>query len=112
MQTPPPLPVPVRAPSRTVEIGFWLIWSIDAIVAAVVLYFFFVGLADGSVSSFNMLLWLALLAGVGLVVIGSLVLRAKGKPHLGILLGLFLAAPGLAFGLFFLVLMSGHAPQH
>ena len=109
MQTPPPLPVPVRAPSRAVGIGFWLIWSIAAIVAAVVLYFFFVGLADGSVSSFNMLLWLALLAGVGLVVIGSLVLRAKGKPHLGMVLGLFLAAPGLAFGVFFLVLISSHA---
>src|SRR6476660_5670815 len=103
MQTPPPLPVPVRAPSRAVGIGFWLIWSIDAIVAAVVLYFFFVGLADGSVSSFNMLLWLALLAGVGLV------LRAKGKPHLGMVLCLFLAAPGLAFGVFFLVLISSHA---
>jgi len=109
MQTPPPLPVPVRAPSRAVGIGFWLIWSIDAIVAAVVLYFFFVGLADGSVSSFNMLLWLALLAGVGLVVIGSLVLRAKGKPHLGMVLVLFLASPGLAFGVFFLVLISSHA---
>src|SRR5215217_3048043 len=33
--------------------AFWLLWGFDALIAAVVLYFFFAGLADGSVSSFN-----------------------------------------------------------
>jgi multisubunit Na+/H+ antiporter MnhF subunit len=38
--------------------------GIDLLVALVVLYFFVIGLADGSVSSFNMSLWLGLLAAV------------------------------------------------
>ena len=38
--------------------------GIGLLVAIVVVYFFVVGLADGSVSSFNMSLWLGLLAAV------------------------------------------------
>jgi hypothetical protein len=105
---PPPLAVLARTTSRAVKIFFWLFWSINALIAAVVLYFFFQGLADGSVSSFNMLLWLALLAGVALVVVGSLFLRAIGKPYIGLILLLILALPGLAFGFFFLVLILSH----
>ena len=105
---PPPIPNVGRAPSRAVGIWFWFFWSINAAIAAIVLYFFFIGLADGSVSSFNMLLWMGLLAGVGLVVAGSLYLRATGKILIGIVLLLVLALPGLAFGFFFLVLILSH----
>ena len=108
MDTPPPLPSAARTSSRAVGIWFWLVWSINAVIAAIVLYFFFEGLADGSVSSFNMLLWLGILAGVAAVVIGSLLLRAIGKPVVGISLSLLLAAPGLLMGLFFLVLILSH----
>ena len=108
MHTSPPPPAAARAPSRAVGIWFWLVWSINAIIAAIVLYFLVEGLGDGSVSSFNALLWLALVGGVAAVVIGSLVLRAIGKPVLAILLSLVLAAPGLLMGLFFLVLILSH----
>ena len=108
MDSPPPLPVVDRTSRRGAGIWYWLSWSIDAVIAAIVLYFFFAGLADGSVSSFNMVLWLGLLAGVGIVVVGSLVLRAMDKPILGIVLNLVLALPGLLIGLFFLVLILSH----
>lgn len=50
------------APTRNITVsgsdkGFavcnctWLLWSINAVVAAIVLFFFFWGLMDGSVSS-------------------------------------------------------------
>ena len=51
---------------------FWILWGIDAVLSLVVLYFFFVGLADGSVSSFNMGLWLMILIGIGAIMLGSL----------------------------------------
>lgn len=108
MDSPPPLPVVAQASSRSAGILFWLSWSIDAVIAVIVLYFFFEGLSDGSVSSFNMLLWLGLLAGVGFVVVGSLVLRAIRKPVLGVVLSLVLALPGLMIGFFFLVLILSH----
>ena len=106
---PPPIPVVHRAPGRGIGIWFWLLWSINALIAGIVLFFFFWGLNDGSVSSFNMLLWLGLLAGVGLVVGGSLLLRAIGQPIIAIVLLLILALPGLMLGLFFLVLITSHA---
>jgi hypothetical protein len=40
---------------------FKILWGIDAIIALVFVYFFVVGLGDGSVSSFNMLLWISTL---------------------------------------------------
>ena len=105
---PPPIDVAVSSPSRAVNICFWLSWVVNAVIAAIVLYFFFAGLSDGSVSSFNMLLWLGLLAGAGVVVGGSLLLRGSGKPKTGMVLNLLLAVPGLGFALFFLVLILSH----
>ena len=40
---------------------FWIAWAIDAVVAAIAVCFFLVGLADGSVSSFNIALWACIL---------------------------------------------------
>jgi hypothetical protein len=104
----PPLPVAVPDSNRKLCVGFWLSWSINAVAAAIVFYFFFAGLADGSVSSFNGLLWAGLLTAVALVVLGSLYLRAIGKLGLGLVVNLLLAVPGLFFALFFLVLLTSH----
>ena len=51
---------------------FRILFGIDALAAAVVAFFFVWGLSDGSVSAFNILLWLALLGGVGVVLGGGL----------------------------------------
>lgn len=82
---------------------YWILFAIAALVALVVLYFFVIGLLDGSVSSFNMLLWLALLAVTGGVLLGSWWLKSRGS--LGAAKGvlLILAAPGLLYGLFVLM---------
>ena len=53
--------------------------GIDVSVGLVVVYFFIIGLADGSVSSFNMSLWLGLLAVVVAVVGGGWMLDTNGK---------------------------------
>jgi hypothetical protein len=84
---------------------FWLPWTIDAVVAGIVLFFFFWGLADGTVSSFNAGIWAALLGALAIVVGGSLWLKVTGRRALGITLALVLAVPGLLVGLFFLALI-------
>ena len=84
---------------------FWLPWTIDAVVAGIVLFFFFWGLADGTVSSFNAGIWTVLLAALAVVVGGSLWLKVTGRRALGITLALVLAVPGLLVGLFFLALI-------
>lgn len=88
--------------------SFWILWGIDALAALIVLYFFFVGLADGSVSSYNSGIWTLLLCAVAVVLLGSLWLQSNG--HLGWAKTLLwiLAVPTLLYGLFILVvLLSG-----
>ena len=74
---------------------FWVLWGIDAIVAAIFIYFFVIGLIDDSVSSFNLGLWLVILAALAALLLGSYRLRASGKVLVAsVLLGI-LAVPGV-----------------
>jgi hypothetical protein len=80
---------------------FWMLWGFDAIASLVILYFFVAGLADGSVSSFNMGLWLGIVLVVCGVMVGSLALRSSGRTRLAVAVLLVLALPALLFVLFF-----------
>jgi hypothetical protein len=81
---------------------FRILLGIDAIAAAVVVYFFVIGLADGSVSSFNMQLWLGILAAVAAILVGGFLLNAKGQRIAANLVLLILATPAALYGLFML----------
>lgn len=87
---------------------FWILWGFDALVAAVPLYFFFVGLWDGSVSTSNIGLWTILLFALGGVLGGSLVLKFAGYPVAAWILLALMALPSLLVGLFFLLLIVLH----
>jgi hypothetical protein len=86
-------------------ICFWILWAIDALVASVFVYFFMIGMGDGTVSSVNIVLWIMVLAILGAVLGGSLFLRAKklGWVALGVL-GL-IAVPALGLALMFGMMM-------
>lgn len=84
---------------------FWILWGIAALVGLVVLYFFFLGLADGSVSSFNAGLWVVLLLVTGGVLGGSLWLKERKQLLLAKVVLLVLAGPGVLAGLFLLAVM-------
>lgn len=86
---------------------FWILWGIDAVISIVILYFFFIGLNDGSVSSFNMGLWLFILVALAAIMGGSLWLKTN---HMAIAKALLwiMAIPGILYGLFMLlVIFSG-----
>ena len=87
---------------------FWFLWSIDAVIAAVVLYFFFSLAGHGRIGSFNILPWLVILAILGAVVGGSVWSRSAGQRTLAIVLLLMLAIPGAIYVLFFLLLLILH----
>jgi hypothetical protein len=93
------------APATWRHRAFWLFWGVDAVVAAVVCFFFVWGVMDGSVSSFNIMLWLGLLTLVAVVVGGSLALRSAGHSAAAFGLLLILAIPGLGMALFFLAVL-------
>jgi hypothetical protein len=85
-----------------------ILLGVDGLIGAVLLYFFIAGIEDGSVSSFNILLWLALLGGIALVIGAGFALWRKGHKAAGNLLLLVPAIPGLLFGLFILAAILLH----
>jgi hypothetical protein len=86
-------------------VKFWIAWGVDAVIAAIAVFFFIWGLADGSVSSFNSGIWTILLGALAALLGGSLWLKSNGKPGVATALAWVLAAPGLLVGLFFLLLI-------
>lgn len=56
--------------------SFRILWGLDAAIALIFLYFFFAGLADGSISSFNIGLWLLILLAIATILGGGYGLRA------------------------------------
>jgi hypothetical protein len=85
---------------------FRILLGIDIVAAAIVGYFFIVGLADGSVSSFNGGLWFAVLAGIAAILGGGIALRRAAHPALANLVLTILAFPATGFGLFMLVAIT------
>ena len=84
---------------------FRILIGIDALVAFVAVFFFTWGLSDGTVSSFNILLWLTILGGVAAVLVGGLCLNAYGQRRLANAVLLILAIPAVLYVLFFAMLI-------
>ena len=84
---------------------FWVLWAIAVLTALIIVAFFFIGLLDGSVSSFNIVLWLSILFIVGSTLLGSYRLRIAGFNRWAMVVVLIVAIPGLLCGLFFLVVL-------
>ncbi len=86
---------------------FWVAWAIVALTALVFLYFFIVGLADQSVSSFNIKLWLITMIVFPLILAGSYWLKNHQYIKLGIGLLLIPALPALMYAVFLLIILLG-----
>ena len=87
---------------------FWTAWVIAAVVTAILVCFFFAGLADGTVSSFNLVLWTGILACAVAVTFGSLWLKRANHPVLATVVAMLLGLPGLLAGVFLLILLTSH----
>jgi hypothetical protein len=87
---------------------YWILLAIDAIVLGVLVFFFCWGLTDGTVSSFNMLLWLVIMAVPAGLLAGSVAAWRSGQRGLAIGLLVPPAVPSLGYGLLLLVMIVGH----
>lgn len=88
-------------------IAYWVLFGIATVVAIVAVYFFIIGLLDGTVSSRNMLIWLGLLSVVMGVIFGGLWLKSSGNLVAAKILLCVLAVPGIIAGLFMLFVIIG-----
>lgn len=80
-------------------------FACSALTAFAIVLFFFIGVADGSVSSFNLALWLGLLAATSVSLWAGLTLNRKGRFALALLALSITAVPGLVAALFVLLLL-------
>src|SRR5437868_9731423 len=65
--------------TQIVKFWFWFLWSIDAVIAAIALYFFFSLAADDRIRSFNIVPWLLILVALAAVVGGSICCDRLGR---------------------------------
>jgi hypothetical protein len=84
-------------------IFFKILWVIDALASLIILYFFFVGLADGTVSSRNAGLWTIIVLALAGIMCGSIWLRTHGYNIPAILLLLVIVLPALFYALYILI---------
>ena len=77
----------------------------SVVTNAVAIVFFVVGVGDGSVASFNIVRWVALLAGAGLSLWAGRSLRARGRFGPAIAALSVSALPALVGGVFLLLLL-------
>ena len=87
------------------SLAFKILIAIDAIATAVIGYFFLAGLADGSVSAFNIGLWTGILAAISLVLIAGVLLYRSGRKVPGNLVLAILALPTALYGAFLLLII-------
>ena len=87
---------------------FWISWGIDALMGAIAVVFFFIGLADESVNADNIGIWMTAMAAMAVIIGGGLWLKKAGHMVLGLLILLVLAIPSFLSGSFlFLFVVSG-----
>jgi hypothetical protein len=79
------------------RVVFFILLATDLIVLSIFLYFFAEGLGDGTVSSRNMVLWIATLAGLGLTTASGVLLHRKAYPVLACLMLAVIAVPAFLF---------------
>jgi hypothetical protein len=85
---------------------FWILWGFNAVMSLIPIYFFFVGLTDGTVTSRNMGLWGLVLLAIAVVLGGSLWLKAQGQFPIAKILLIVAAVPGILVILYFLVVIT------
>jgi len=88
-------------------ISFWILWIFNALMSLIPIYFFFIGLADGSVDSDNMGIWMILLAVVALIMGGTYWLKTKNQIKAAKVVLIIAAIPSILAIIFMSVAIFG-----
>lgn len=85
---------------------FWCLFGIGAVTFLVLGFYLLDGLLDGTVSSYNLNIWLSLVLGPAAVLGGGLLLRGLGRPRLANGVLALLAVPSVVVGAFLLFMIA------
>jgi hypothetical protein len=84
---------------------FGTLFALNLLAAMVAFAFFIIGLADGTVTTFNILIWAAMLGLLFSMPFAAWLVRLRGHQRLGTILLLPLAGVAVLGGMAILVLM-------
>lgn len=87
------------------KLAFRILIAIDAVAAAVIGFFFVIGVGDGSVSSFNISLWIGILTAVAVILTAGILLHRNNRMVLGNLVLSILAVPATLYCAFFALII-------
>jgi hypothetical protein len=87
-----------------------ILLGLDIIAVGIAVFFFFLGMADGTVSDFNIELWIGLLLGIAAVLGVGIALRRAAWPILANIVLAVLAVPTALYGAFMLVVILSGTP--
>lgn len=90
-------------------ITFWILWIFNAVMSIIPVYFFFEGLADGTVDGDNIGIWMIILAVVALLLGGTYWLKTKNQVMAAKVLLWFSTVPCLLVLLYFAMAIFGNA---
>ncbi|WP_137176613.1 osmoprotectant transporter permease [Roseomonas sp. AR75] len=85
--------------------AYRIMLGIALLTLGVLLFFFLWGVSDGTVSDFNILIWLVTLAVPAAAVAGGVAMRRQGHGAAAIALLGVVAVPAVLLALFFLLLI-------
>ncbi len=88
-------------------ITFWILWIFNALMSLIPIYFFFIGLSDGSVDANNMGIWMILLALVALIMGGTYWLKTKNQIKAAKVVLIIAAIPSILAIIFMSVAIFG-----
>jgi hypothetical protein len=91
---------------------YWTLFGIDALIWAIVLYFFFEGIDDWTVSAYNIGLWSLMIFIPMSILIGGWYLNSVGHQTMAKLVLSLLAVPCFLYFLFFLLTLIGMGNRH
>jgi hypothetical protein len=85
---------------------FWILWIFNALMCLIPIYFFFIGLGDGTITSRNIGLWLLILLVIAIVLVGTFLLKAANQMALAKVILILAAIPGILALLYFLIVFT------
>jgi hypothetical protein len=87
---------------------FLIVLAVDAIVPIIAIFYFFVGISDGTVSSRNIMMWVLLLAALVLLWLACLYFYKAGWIKLAWAIAILLGLPAMIGLLYILMFMFGN----
>ncbi len=91
---------------------FWILWIFNALMCLIPVYFFFVGLGDGTITSRNIGLWFLILLVVAIVLVGSFLLKSANQMAIAKVILSVAAIPGVLALLYFIIVFTSKPNWH